>query len=74
MSYEYKARERASYLRHPVYGGRSLRELERGSGINRAIWSMILRGKKKVGVEMAERMASFLGVGLEDFLRVVRGR
>ena len=35
MTYVYKRRERAKYLAHPIFEGKSLRELEKMTGIHK---------------------------------------
>lgn len=69
MTYEYRPKGRALYLEARVFKGKSLRELERDSEVDRAVLSRWLRGKGTVTVGTARKVARCLGVSVERLMR-----
>lgn len=59
-----------------VLAGRAINllALSRAQGIDHGYLSRIMRGTRRPSIDMAERIAAGLGMGLEDFLQARRDR
>ena len=60
MPYTYKPRVRAGYLSHPIFCGKSLRQLERDTKENRVQLARYLKTKRGP-VRLRNTLASVLG-------------
>lgn len=63
--------ERASYLRGKL-AERSLREWELETGINRGTLSRILRGRSKLNMIAAQKLAKVAGCGLDELVGIIK--